>query len=593
MTSPSEREKRKKELEAKRLRLAKVRNERLKLSQGNKTSPSKTKKPKDEEVDNLVSSLLNKKKSDKTPTKKIVKVKKKVTKTNEKKQPTKLPEVPKKELKLQKSIIHVDIRPKIIEKYQKETQTTLVFTSTNTEDDSNDEDANQNESIDSTQIINEAKIEREQNEKKFNAEILSAVERQQEMTSSNFQDFFAFSSKIIEKAQNEPYDILRDYIGHSNDEYDVQQPTISDNRQLKDEKITSYRAVTDLQWSPKYPELLLASYSMKREMRRAQEADGLVLLWSLALPTRPESTLTCQSPVTSAMFSTFSPSVVIGGTFSGQIVVWDTRAKSTPVNRSLLSSSGHTHPIFGMQVVGSKNAHSLVSLSNDGRICVWSLDMLKTPEDVIDLNSGQNRLSPTSLVFPQDEVNLFYVGSEHGSVYSGLRMGNNIGIDKEYTGHSGPITGIDFHNSAGNSSFLDLFVTSSMDWTVKLWSKNYQTPLLSFEESNEYVYDVQWSPIHPSLFASVDGAGYLFLWNPNINVEEPVIKTQVSQHAINKLRFSTDGKKIITGDSDGVLTVLEINSDISIPKEETKAFQQKVINLYPKKRTSKSDSYVF
>ena len=60
----------------------------------------------------------------------------------------------------------------------------------------------------------------------------------------------------------------------------------------------------------------------------------------------------------------------------------------------------------------------------------------------------------------------------------------------------------------GNTSALadmsELMLSCSMDWTVKLWyPKNEfkQTPIYTFESSQEYVYDVQWSPVHPSVFA--------------------------------------------------------------------------------------------
>lgn len=33
------------------------------------------------------------------------------------------------------------------------------------------------------------------------------------------------------------------------------------------------------------------------------------------------------------------------------------------------------------------------------------------------------------------------------------------------------------------------------------------------------MYDVQWSPIHPALFAAVDGTGRLDLWNLNNDTE--------------------------------------------------------------------------
>ena len=38
--------------------------------------------------------------------------------------------------------------------------------------------------------------------------------------------------------------------------------------------------------------------------------------------------------------------------------------------------------------------------------------------------------------------------------------------------------------------------------------------LYSFEDADDYVYDVRWSPANPSLFAAVDGTGAVSLWNP-------------------------------------------------------------------------------
>jgi len=39
-----------------------------------------------------------------------------------------------------------------------------------------------------------------------------------------------------------------------------------------------------------------------------------------------------------------------------------------------------------------------------------------------------------------------------------------------YEGHGGIITGLSFHpQSAGSYNFSNLFLTSSIDWTVKLW----------------------------------------------------------------------------------------------------------------------------
>lgn len=88
---------------------------------------------------------------------------------------------------------------------------------------------------------------------------------------------------------------------------------------------------------------------------------------------------------------------------------------------------------------------------------------------------------------------------------------------------------MDFHPQSGAVDLSDLFLTCGVDWTVKLWragvgggggGKGENTgPVMSFEESDDYVYDVRWHPHHPALFGSVDGAGKFDLWDLNVDTE--------------------------------------------------------------------------
>lgn len=118
-----------------------------------------------------------------------------------------------------------------------------------------------------------------------------------------------------------------------------------------------------------------------------------------------------------------------------------------------------------------------------------------------------------------------------------------------YKGHSGPIMGLHFHPLVGPIGFFDLFLTSSVDWTVKLWrakslakpstTAHTISPLYSFDEADDYVYDVRWHPAHPAVFGTVDGSGQFDLWNLNTDsTEVPVVSTTVGTgRAINKLRW--------------------------------------------------------
>lgn len=108
-----------------------------------------------------------------------------------------------------------------------------------------------------------------------------------------------------------------------------------------------------------------------------------------------------------------------------------------------------------------------------------------------------------------------------------------------------------------------------MDWTVKLWCPNTKLePVLTFESAQEYVYDAQWSPTHPSIFASCDGEGYVDIWNINANTEMPIVRKQVNENGspLNSLRWSRDGRRIAVGDSNGLVTILSTDQELYQPK---------------------------
>jgi dynein intermediate chain len=59
-----------------------------------------------------------------------------------------------------------------------------------------------------------------------------------------------------------------------------------------DDRWAKNRSVTDVSWSPKYPELLLGSYN--KNHIAVHEPDGVVLVWNLHLVDRPEFVFHCQ-----------------------------------------------------------------------------------------------------------------------------------------------------------------------------------------------------------------------------------------------------------------------------------------------------------
>ncbi|KAF1318098.1 Cytoplasmic dynein intermediate chain, partial [Globisporangium splendens] len=483
------------------------------------------------------------------------------------------------------------------------------------------------------------------------APVLSEDEKKQILQSDSMEAFLTKASRIIERAltSTTKYDIMIDY-GATVETDLLTEETTESLKQLfsfADDKWTKHRAVTDVDVSPFYPELMLVSYTARdyleeedKDISTTKEWDtmgnsataaltdtsaiteGVVLLWSTALPTRPEYKFTCHSQVTSACFNPFDRHLVFGGTYSGQIVIWDTRAKSAPVQKTSLSSCSHTHPIYSMSVVGTKSSYNLISASTDGRVCIWNIDQLQQPIDMLDLRIALSivsnytsvniatdkkmEASVTSFAIHRKENKELYIGTEAGKLYSTKldQQKNKTGVsgasetssmdtlmaDKQAKGglnlaggtarevivnavskdgsHFGPVTAMHF-NPLLPGHRDGLLLTSSLDSTVKLWSTEHpQEPVFSFEPSSEYICDVRWSSIHPALFAVADGKGAVSIWNILKDVEVPAVEVLIGDKALNKIRWTADGKSLIVGDADGKSHVYEVPSEIALPQPD-------------------------
>ncbi|XP_053718349.1 cytoplasmic dynein 1 intermediate chain 1 isoform X2 [Synchiropus splendidus] len=486
-------------------------------------------------------------------------------------------------------ITQVDFLPKEVVSYSKETQTPLTAHLSEVEEEEADEDMME------TMPRPEAALENgDDNEEAKEATLpvlreLTEEERQHALHSAEFQTFFDSSIRVMERALAENSDILFDYSGRDlEDKEGTNRSSLSVSRVFYDEHWSKHRVVTSLDWSPQYPELLVAAYNSNENSHH--EPDGVALVWNIKFKkATPEYVFNCQSSLVSVCFAKFHPNLVVGGTYSGQIVLWDNRShRRTPVQRTPLSAAAHTHPVYCVNVVGTQNANNLITVSSDGKMCSWSLDMLSQPQESMELVYNKSKpVAVMSMAFPVGDVNNFVVGSEEGIVYTSSRHGSKVGIFEMFEGHYGPVTGVSCHSAVGTLDFSHLFVTSSFDLTVKLWSTKHNKPLCTFEDNGEYVYDVMWSPVHPAVFAAVDGNGHLDLWNLNNDTEVPTASVVVEgAPALNKVRWSSGAKEVAVGDSEGRVWIYDAGELSAAHSDDWPRFNQTLADI----RTNRSDN---
>ncbi|KAG5300955.1 cytoplasmic dynein intermediate chain [Histoplasma ohiense] len=450
------------------------------------------------------------------------------------------------------------------------------------------------------------------------------------VTSSNdFLDFVEKSSRVIERALDEQYDVLTDYAlggvsangGGENDEYgnDKKRRGIEELVQFYDERWSKKRMISDINFSPKFPELILASYT--NNVTAPHDPNGIVQVWNLHLHSRPEYVFHSMSDILTAKFSPFHPNLIVGGSYSGQVLLWDTRSSraggGAPVQKTPLTGSGHTHPVYNISIVGTQNAHNIITASTDGVVCGWTVDMLSQPQEYLELTtpppSKTEDLAPTTMTFPQSDPTFFLVGTEEGAIYPCHRYdraGAKAGTDHRlsYRGHAAPVMSTVFHPARGAIDLGDLMLSSSLDWSVKLWRvrppavtstshtsattpAQVVSPVLDLNRE-DVVYDARWSPHRPGVFALVDGAGSVEVWDLCTDTEvyaaratPTKARNAVIEQSLNKVAWEErDGRRLATGGLDGVVTVFEVGKDLSgapdeVPAEEWSAMKKLVAKL--------------
>lgn len=121
--------------------------------------------------------------------------------------------------------------------------------------------------------------------------------------------------------------------------------------------------------------------------------------------------------------------------------------------------------------------------------------------------------------------------------------------------HNGPISGLSVNPPSEYDALNGLVLTSSYDWTVKLWSPDAKESLRTFESSDDYIYDVSWHPTNPSIFTTVNNEGCLELFDLTRNLELPIAQEKVGRNGLNTCHWNNEGSAVVTGDSAGNLNL--------------------------------------
>lgn len=253
------------------------------------------------------------------------------------------------------------------------------------------------------------------------AEILST--KQSELKS------FLNSEKIslVEDALNTKlvFDTFKSYYDEAEDNnVDYKRNWINSSIELVDDNLINRRSVTTLEFAKKTNETLLAAYSPEFGLKDSNEPNGLLILHNV-IKKKPELVIKHQTEITSACFHQGNPKLIVAGTFTGQILVYDVRVGPSPVLKSPSSAKQHSLPIYSINNFGPENSNQIISISNDGLVCIFNISNFSKAIKKIELKKGVE--SKTSGIAMEEigvicagnnpESDYVYVGSDDSDLY--------------------------------------------------------------------------------------------------------------------------------------------------------------------------------
>eukprot|EP00873_Tetraselmis_striata_P040142 jgi/Tetstr1/460406/TSEL_000083.t1 len=343
--------------------------------------------------------------------------------------------------------------------------------------------------------------------------------------------------------------------------------------------------ITSICWNPEYLDMFAVSYGSYDFMK---QGSGLVCIYSLKNPSHPEFTFQTDSGVMCCDFHKEKSNLLAVGLYDGTVMVYDIRNKSgAPIYRSTVKTGKHTDPVW--QVFWAEDEagkpQSFLSVSSDGRVTMWMLSKsILEYQDVLELKIERDEppaggagaagdgdgdgeeggeeaalgalASGCSFDFHKETPHLFVVGTEEGYIHKCSTAYNSQYL-QSYDGHQMAVYSLKW-----NHMHSDVFLSSSADWTVKLWDRKSPKSIMTFDLNNS-VGDVAWAPYSSTVFAAVTADGKVNVFDLDENKHEPMCEQKVVRKAkLTKIVFNPKYPVILVGDDRGCVTSLKLSPNL-------------------------------
>ncbi|XP_062480427.1 dynein axonemal intermediate chain 4 isoform X1 [Pezoporus occidentalis] len=337
--------------------------------------------------------------------------------------------------------------------------------------------------------------------------------------------------------------------------------------------LTNGHSVSSMAWSKVNPDLLAVGYGA---FDFKGQKKGLACCWSLKNPMWPERIFQCEYGVTALDFSMASPNLLAVGMYDGSVTIYDVQScNDTVLLDSSESPNKHRGPVWQLRWVeqdrgeaGGGKRERLFCISADGRITEWYIQKRLDCTDLMKIKRkgsekkrlpGKKERKSEALIsrqaagmcfdFHPKDTNFYLAGTEEGCIYQ-CSCSSNGQFLKTYRGHKGPV-----YKVTWNPLSTEMFLSCSADWSIILWHRDSQTPVLTFSSASAFVHDIMWSSKSAFMFAAVNESR-VEIWDLRVSILEPVLSRFANPTVkFTSVLFAKNTDCLLVGDSQGEVGV--------------------------------------
>ncbi|KAG9335365.1 hypothetical protein JZ751_005287 [Albula glossodonta] len=343
---------------------------------------------------------------------------------------------------------------------------------------------------------------------------------------------------------------------------------------------------------------------------------AFVCTWNLQRrgldPGRPDVVIDASAAVMSLAFHPTRPSLIAGGLYSGEVVVWDSSRSQDPLlAQTGMSEDTHRDPVYQVRwlPVGRRAEQVVLSAGTGGRVLLWNLEedgRLKLSDGYALLcqqvpHSGtlskarsSGCVGVTSLTLSPWDPDVFLVGSEGGLVLkcsfsaptpaametTATSEGEGVTLRAparfSFTPRCGPVHTLHcspFHSAAVCASqscvflgYRNLFLSGGTDGLAHLHSLLQPDPLLSLRVCDAYIFSLRWSPTRPLLFAAATALGTVLIFDLGRRSLRQVatIDQTTGGRPAYCLEFNPQQTDLLaTGNADGSVNIWHLSTELT------------------------------